>query len=400
MSTYRKPSIVIVGAGYPEIVAAAELHRHGYRVTVIDQRSAVGARWESTPLSWPVHESVRRPRQALAHRGSPLTTPSGGDVAKALGRYAAESGLTGSLLLNTQASHAEFDDDAAGWRTYTTTGHCFVSDVLVTSPACLASTGAATRRALAAYDGPVTDRTSALSLADARTVAVIGPSGETARAAVYLANTGRRVKLFNAESPQLRPSASPSSRFRAGLTRKSVLLTALERNRLLRDLGGTADTILVPAESPWKPLEVIGAAITDSTTGAVIDARGTKHDVDAVVTSPDIAGAMSITLGGERTARPVHHGMALAGVPNLMLMNGYPRADWMGLEMLAWEAQANLVRLATRRLEILGRGRLTLSDVPRSDESQTFIDYLDAIEQLKEGDYSFEPAPDPARLVT
>ncbi len=412
-----KPSVLIIGAGFGGIAAAAALVKAGYDdVVLLEQAGAVGGVWRDNTypgcgcdVPAPLYSFSFAPNPSWSRRFPPHT-----EILDYLRRTADRLGLTPRVRLNTTVVEAAWADGR--WRVRTAAGDEFTADVLV--PAV----GQLTRPVLPAlpgtFAGPAmhTARWDPAVPIDGRRICVIGTGASAIQLVPAIAGRAERVTVFQRTAPWTLPR--PNRRYgtarryvygrlpglmrlpRAGVWAMTVVTgKAVTGNRaaglLLRGVSGAQRrwqvrspelrARITPDEpmgckrvlftNDWLPalarpdVDLVTEKIVELEPDGVRTADGVLHRCDVLVyatgfaateflTPLRITGRSGVLLNEAwRDGAHAYLGMAVPGFPNMVLMYG-PNTNTGNTSVLYFhEAQARYLVQAVREVAA-GRGPL------------------------------------------
>jgi cation diffusion facilitator CzcD-associated flavoprotein CzcO len=408
------PRIVIIGAGFGGIAAAAALLEAGFSdVVLLERAGRAGGVWRDNAYPG-CGCDVPAPLYSFSYAANPAWSrryPPQHEILGYLRDTADRLGITPLVRFGTEVTGARWDETDRCWRVRTADGGEVRADVLV--PAV----GQLSRPVVPALPGAGRFRGPAMHTArwdpdvpiDGRRVAVIGTGASAIQLVPAIAGRAARVTVFQRHAPWTLPR--PDRRYGAGrrlayrripalmrLSRAGVWAMTLVGGRALTGdrLTGALlraasraqrrwqvrDPVLrarvTPDEpmgckrvlytSDWLPalarpdVELVTERITGLTDDAVCTADGARHPCDVLVYATGFAATeflapMLITgrAGTDlndawRHGAHAYLGIAVPGFPNLFLMYG-PNTNTGSTSVLYFhETQARYLVQAVRRL--------------------------------------------------
>jgi cation diffusion facilitator CzcD-associated flavoprotein CzcO len=414
MTSVDPPRIVVIGAGFGGIAAAALLRRAGFEdIAILEKADRVGGVWRDNvypgcgcdiPAPLYSYSFARNPDWSCRY-------PPHAEIRGYLERCVVEFGLAASLRLGTEVTEARWDEAGSRWLVRTAGGEQIVADVLI--PAV----GQLSRPVLPELPGAERFLGAAMHTArwdpavrvDGARVGVIGTGASAVQVVPALAGRAARVSVFQRTPPWTLPK--PNRRYgvlrRAAYRRLPALMLlpragtwaltvvtgwAITGNRPARLLLRAVSTMqrrlqvpdprlrarVTPAEpmgcrrvvftSDWystlrRPdVDLVTERIAEITPGGVRTADGTEHPCDILVyatgfaASEFLAPIRLVGRAGQRLAdvwregARAYLGMTVPGFPNLFLMYG-PNTNTGNTSVLYFhEAQARYIAQAVGRI--------------------------------------------------
>ena len=402
---------VVVGAGFAGVLAAIELREAGREVVVVERADRVGGTWRDNvypgvACDVPAHlySLERHPNPDWTAEFAP-----GAEIAAYLERVVDDSGIRASIRFGSALTDAAWDETAQHWRLALSGGGPQTADVLVLACGRLAEPHVPDIPGLAGFRGTVmhTARWDASEPVAGTRIAVVGTGSSAAQLVPELVAAGAEVVLFQRSPAWILPrggrrydaadraafAADPGriaalraealggddERFsaRAGETAASARavrtaqahLSGQVRSRGLRrrltptDPFGCkrvvlSDTFYPAVASRAVTLEASALAAVHGDT--LVGSSGVRHrGIDRIVlatgfeTSEQPFAALVRGEGGVTLAEHWAHGMtavgtvAVAGFPNMFVVNGPNAALPHSSSLLVLERQAALVRELT-----------------------------------------------------
>ncbi len=406
------PRVVIVGAGFGGIAAAAALLKAGHEdVVLLERAAAIGGVWRDNAypgcacdVPAPLYSFSFAPNPSWSRRFPPHS-----EILDYLRRTADALGVTPRVRLNTTVVDATWDDAAAEWRIRTADGAVLCADVLV--PAMGQLSRPVVPLLPGTFAGPAMHTAQwdpAVPLAGRR-IGVIGTGASAIQLVPAVAGRAAHVTVFQRTAPWTLPR--PDRRYgaarrfaygrmpalmllpRAGVWAMTVVTgRALTGHRLAGTLLRAASHAqrrwqvrspelrarVTPDEpmgckrvlftSDWLPalarpdVTLVTEKIVTLEPAGVRTADGELHRCDVLVyatgfAATDFLAPLRITgRGGARLADTwrdgayAHLGMTVPGFPNMVLMYG-PNTNTGNTSVLYFhEAQARYLVQAVRRL--------------------------------------------------
>jgi cation diffusion facilitator CzcD-associated flavoprotein CzcO len=249
-----RPSVIIIGAGFGGIAAAAALVKAGHDdVVLLEQASAIGGVWRDNTypgcacdVPAPLYSFSFAPNPSWSRRFPPHT-----EILDYLRRTADELGLTGRVRLNTTVVDATWD--GGRWQVRTATGDVLTADVLV--PAMGQLSRPAQPVLAGAFDGPAmhTARWDPSVPIDGRRVGVIGTGASAIQLVPAIAGRAARVTVFQRTAPWTLPR--PNRRY--GPARRWVY-------------GRLPGLMRLPRAGVWAMTVVTGKAVTGNRAAGLL----------------------------------------------------------------------------------------------------------------------------------
>lgn len=130
----RRPSVLIIGAGFGGIGMAIELRRNGFHdVTVLERAADLGGVWRENTYPGAACD-VPSPLYSFSFEPKP-DWPQRYSGRRAIHDYlrgvAERNGVLDAIRFGTEVSDAEFDDATARWTVHTADGAAHTADVLI-----------------------------------------------------------------------------------------------------------------------------------------------------------------------------------------------------------------------------------------------------------------------------
>jgi cation diffusion facilitator CzcD-associated flavoprotein CzcO len=405
-----RPKVVVIGAGFGGIAAAAAVRDDGDPV-VLERGSDVGGVWRENAYpgaACDIPSHLYSFSFAPEHRWSRRFAPQA-DILRYLRRVTDDIGLRPRLRLRTEVTEARYDDDRSVWRLTTATGDTLEAEVLVAACGQLTRPVRPDVPGLASFRGPVLHSARWDSDVDlrGRRVAVVGTGASAVQIVPAVVDDVAHLTVFQRSAAHLVPK--PDRRYSAlhhALFRRvpawrrgarALLMAVFERagaapvgpapavvrrawELLLRvqvpDAGLRArlrplhalGSRRVLVSSDWyralrRPhVELVTAAVEEVTPDGVRTRDGALHPVDVVVLAtgfePDVFVTPMKVFGRDgrelsdewRDGAAAHLGISVPGFPNLFLVHGPHTALRVGSVVHMIECQARYVRQAVRRI--------------------------------------------------
>jgi cation diffusion facilitator CzcD-associated flavoprotein CzcO len=420
-STFRRPRVLVIGAGFGGLGAAYELSRDGLAdVTVLEKAGDIGGVWrENTypgaacdvPSNLYSYSFARKSDWGRRYAEQP-------DILGYIHDTADEFGLRGLVRTGVEVTSASYDDSTATWRVASSSGETFEADVLV--PAV----GQLSRPALPAIPG--LDRFAGPSFHSAqwrhdvdltgKRVAVLGTGASAIQFVPRIRQIAKQVTVFQRSAPYVVPKldraytdahhaafekvpgfaaamrgaiwettellgfaltkAAPLARVLqalASVNLKRHIKDPVLRAKLTPDYPIGCKRVLFSSE--WYPalaqdnVAVETDTITEVTTTGVRTSDGRLHDVDVIIygtgfKATDFLAPMTITGRDGRNLHSewaegarAHLGMAVPGFPNMFLIYGPNTNLGSSSIILMMEQQARYIRQVTEELARKGVAR-------------------------------------------
>ena len=382
----RHVPVLVIGAGFAGIGAAAVLGRAGYDVLVLERADRVGGTWRDNRYPGCACD-VPSALYSFSFAPSPrATTGTGGGWSR---RFAAQPeilayldgvvrrlGLGRSIRCGVEVLAAAWDEAALVWRVTTDAG-TLTADVLISACGALSEPAPPQVPGLDAFGGPVlhTARwTPGTDLTGLR-VAVVGTGASAVQVVPELARRAAELVVLQRTPPWILPRHDrplPRGRARAprlarawaytrqellepALVHRPELLAVAERHALAHLRRQVPDpglrALLTPGyrlgckrvllSDDYYPalvrdtVELVPSALARLEPGAVVSADGARRAVDAVVlatgfrvSDPPIAhrvqGRDGVLLADawRPTGMQALRGTTVTGFPNLFLLTG------------------------------------------------------------------------------
>jgi cation diffusion facilitator CzcD-associated flavoprotein CzcO len=417
-SRARKPSVLIVGAGFGGIGAAIELTRSGYHdVTILEKASDLGGVWRENTypgaacdVPSPLYSYSFEPNPHWSSRYSPQP-----EILAYMKRTATKYGIDELIQFDTAVSSASFDEATGRWQVETNRG-VLEADVFVPAVGLLSRpiwpdipgqnsfTGQAFHSATWDHDVDLTGKS----------VAVIGTGASAIQFVPVIQPTVGALTIFQRSAPWVMPQPQRTyTKAHHALFEKVPAAQALERRVLwtgleqLQKAMTVESKVLVPALSAAAKLRlrrsvkdpvlrakltpdypagckrvlfsnkyipavsqdnvsIVTEDITEITPSGVRTADGVEHPVDVIVYGTGFAATeflapMSIKGVGGQDLHEVwaeggraYYGLAVPGFPNMFVMYGPNTNLGSGSIISMLEPQAAYVRQAVQLLDKSG----------------------------------------------
>ncbi|WP_127506006.1 flavin-containing monooxygenase [Actinoplanes solisilvae] len=403
--------VVIIGAGFGGIAAAAALLKAGYDdVVILERAESIGGVWRDNTypgcacdVPAPLYSYSFAPNPAWSSR-----FPAHDEILAYLRDVASSLGVTAHVRLNTSVTAATWTD--SHWRVETANGDTYEADVLIPAVGQL---GTPVLPAIpGAFDGPAvhTARWNNDLPVDGARIAVIGTGASAVQLVPAIAGRAAHVTVFQRTPPWTLPR--PNRRYGAGrhlvygrwpflmalpragvwaltvvnghaitggrlagafvrtvsrVQRRLQVRDAALRDRVTPDEPMGCKRVLFTAD--WLPalsrpdVSLVTDKILELTTDGVRTTDGTVHPCDLLVYATGfaatdflagirISGRDGVTLAEEwRDGAYAHLGMTVPGFPNLFLVYG-PNTNTGNTSVLYFlEHQAAYIVQAVRHLE-------------------------------------------------
>lgn len=359
--------VLVIGAGFAGLGAAAHLHRRGRDVRVLERADTIGGTWRDNVYPGcacdipPVLYSFSFAPQDARSRGSQP------EILAHLDSLADHHGIRDRITCGVAATGCRWDEQSGRWHVTTSGGDTHAARYLVLA------TGALNIPRIPRLDGTFDGRVVHTARWDpdldvtGKRVAVVGTGASAVQVLPALAATARQVTVVQRTAPWILPRRKPVRLPRA-LSRAAEYwrgesfvpaLTGSSRRlekRALRHLHAqVTDPDLRAALTPGhaagckrilfsdnyypalsRPnVELVTAAATGLTRDALVTADGREHGADIIVyaTGFHVSGALaSIPVTGRDGARlldvwardgaQAHLGTTVAGFPNAFVLSG------------------------------------------------------------------------------
>ncbi len=250
MSQRAGPRVVIIGAGFGGIAAAAALRKAGFDDLVLLERAdRIGGVWRDNTypgcacdIPAPLYSYSFAPNPHWSRRFPPHQ-----EILGYLQDCAERLGLLDRVRLNAEVTDAAWDDAARCWRIRTAAGDEVVADVLIPAVGQLSTPAIPVLPGAGRFAGPAvhTARWRPDLPIDGRHVGVIGTGASAIQLVPAIAGRAARVTVFQRTPPWTLPK--PDRRY--GAARRAVL----GRFRGLQKL---------PRAGVWAMTVVTGRAVT------------------------------------------------------------------------------------------------------------------------------------------
>jgi cation diffusion facilitator CzcD-associated flavoprotein CzcO len=408
------PRVVIIGAGFGGIAAAAALLRAGFDdVVLLEKAGRVGGVWRDNgypgcacDVPAPLYSFSFAPNPRWSRRFPPQE-----EILDYLQRTADECGVTPRVRFRTEVTAAEWDDAGRVWRVRTADGGELVADVLVPAVGQLSRPSVPALTGAERFAGPAlhTARWDPGLALDGKRVGVIGTGASAIQLVPAIARRAARVSVFQRSAPWTLPK--PDRRYgrtrhfaygkmpflmlpaRAGTWAMTVVtgraltghrlagallrgVSSTQRRRQVRDPALrrriTPDTPMgckrVLFTSDWLPtlarrdVDLVTEKIVEVTAAGIRTADGELHNCDIILyatgfAATDFLAPMGITGRGGvgladawRDGAYAYLGMAVPNFPNLFLIYG-PNTNTGNTSVLYFhECQARFVVQAVRTI--------------------------------------------------
>jgi cation diffusion facilitator CzcD-associated flavoprotein CzcO len=256
--------VVIIGAGFGGIAAAAALLRAGFDDLVLLERAdRIGGVWRDNTYPG-CGCDVPAPLYSYSFAPNPFWSrryPPAQEILDYLRDCAERLGLLERVRLNAEVIDAAWDDAAARWRVLTADGGEVVADVLIPAVGQLSNPVVPRLPGAEAFAGPIlhTARWPAGASIDGRRVGVIGTGASAIQLVPAIADRAGRVTVFQRTPPWTLPK--PDRRY--GGVRRAIYRRVPGLMRL-------------PRAGVWAMTVVNGWAVTGNPlAGALL--RGASH---------------------------------------------------------------------------------------------------------------------------
>ncbi|NIH80315.1 flavin-containing monooxygenase [Amycolatopsis viridis] len=237
-TTGRRPSVLIIGAGFGGLAVATELVRAGFAdFTILERAEEIGGVWRANTYPGAGCD-IPSPLYSFSHRPNP-DWPRRFSLQPAIKRYledvAREYGVTDRIRFGTGVASAEFDEGTRRWRVRTEAGEVIEADVLV--PAV----GQLSRPALPEIAGRDSFRGPAFHSANwdhdcetaGKRIAVIGTGASAIQFVPHLQRVAKQVTVFQRSAPWVVPKNDVAyTRWQRRLFRRLPVTQKVERLRI------------------------------------------------------------------------------------------------------------------------------------------------------------------------
>ncbi|MEV4348451.1 NAD(P)/FAD-dependent oxidoreductase [Actinoplanes sp. NPDC049596] len=425
------PRVVVIGAGFGGIAAAAALLRAGYSdVVLLERASEIGGVWRDNTypgcacdVPAPLYSYSFAPNPSWSRRFPPHS-----EILSYLRRVADELGISGRVRLNVDVLEARWTDGR--WVIDVAGGEQIEADVLVPAVGQLTKPVVPLLPGASRFAGPAvhTARWRADLPLGGRRVAVIGTGASAIQLVPAIAGRAAHVTVFQRTAPWTLPR--PDRRYgavrrfaygkwpplmrlpRAGVWAMTIvtgraLLGRRASGFLLRAASGLQrrwqirDPSLRAAATPDEPMgckrvlftnawlpalsrpdvSLVTEKIVEVTADGVRTADGAHHPCDLLVYATGFAASDLVTplriigLTGSlddewRDGAYAHLGMTVPGFPNLFLMYG-PNTNTGNTSVLYFhECQARYLVQAVRHLTSTARPLAVRRDVAAAYDAE------------------------------
>ena len=211
-TSYREPTVAIIGAGFGGLGMAMTLKRAGFgNFTVFERGTDLGGVWRENTypgaacdVPSPLYSYSFAPNRTWPRRYSEQP-----DILAYLRRVATEHGVLDRVRFGTEVTGAEFDEDSRRWRVETARGDTFEADVLIPAvgqlsrpalpdiPGAETFTGAAFHSATWNHDVDLTGKR----------IAVIGTGASAIQFVPRIQPKAGRLTVFQRSAPYVVPKA-------------------------------------------------------------------------------------------------------------------------------------------------------------------------------------------------
>lgn len=132
----RRPSVIIIGAGFGGLGMAMELRRNGFdEFTILERAAEPGGVWRENTypgaacdVPSPLYSYSYAPKPDWPHRYS-----GAADILNYLQSLATENGLLEHIRFGADVTEAAFDESTGTWRVHTADGTEYTADVLISA---------------------------------------------------------------------------------------------------------------------------------------------------------------------------------------------------------------------------------------------------------------------------
>lgn len=415
--------VLVIGAGISGLAMGIRLRRAGFEdFLILDEAAGPGGTWRVNTYPGAAVDIASTIFQFGSHLHAWRRTHARQqEVLDYLERVAKEHDLEPHFVFGARVTEARWHDDAQRWTVVTATGERYQADVVVSAVGLLSHPNVPSWPGLETFHGPVmhTQRWQHdLDLSGQR-VAVVGVGSSSVQVVPAIAPVARSVHVFMREPGWIIPKGDRDyneeelRRWSRGwyrrlvrvrevakkewrnLTGKPSYVAGSRRNaameRLARDYIDTvfADRpdlrAAVTPDYPFEGKRVVASSdyfpallrdnvhlvprpVASVTPAGLVDADGTHHDVDVIVTATGFTASEFLATydvygrGGRRLRDTwsqgafAHAGVTVPGYPSFYLMFG-PNTNGSGAVSLYWKAEmqaewvvADLRRMARRGL--------------------------------------------------
>src|SRR5687768_600071 len=249
-----RPSVIIIGAGFGGIAAAAALVKAGYHdVVLLEQASAIGGVWRDNAYPGCACD-VPAPLYSFSFALNPSWSrrfPPHTEILDYLRRTADDLGLTPRVRLNTTVVEAVWDGER--WQVRTAAGEVYPADLLVPSMGQLSRPVQPVLPGT--FDGPAmhTARWDPAVPVDGRRIGVIGTGASAIQLVPAIAGRAAHVTVFQRTAPWTLPR--PNRRY--GAARRYVY-------------GRLPGLMRLPRAGVWAMTVVTGKAVTGNRAAGLL----------------------------------------------------------------------------------------------------------------------------------
>jgi cation diffusion facilitator CzcD-associated flavoprotein CzcO len=408
------PRVVIIGAGFGGVAAAAALLKAGFDdVVLLEKAGRLGGVWRDNAYPGCACD-VPAPLYSYSFAPNPVWSrrfPPHAEILAYLQRTADRLGVTARVRFGTEVTGASWDDCLRRWRIRTAGGDELEADLLVPAVGQLSRPSMPSLPGAERFAGPIlhTARWDPELPVEGRRIGVIGTGASAIQLVPAIAGKAARVTVFQRTPPWTLPK--PDRRYGRGrrfaygrmpalmhLPRAATWAMTIVTGRalagrrvsaaFLRGVSAAQRRLQVsdpelrarvtPAEpmgckrvlftSDWLPtlarpdVDLVTEKIVEVTAGGVRTADGVTHECDALVYATGFAateflapmritGRDGVELAGTwRDGAYAYLGMAVPGFPNLFLIYG-PNTNSGNTSVLYFhEAQARYLTQAVRQV--------------------------------------------------
>jgi cation diffusion facilitator CzcD-associated flavoprotein CzcO len=414
--------VAVVGAGFSGIGMAIALRRAGHAdVTVFERSGDIGGVWHDNTYPGAACDVPSYLYSFTADQRRDWTRPCSPqpEIHAYLRDVAQRRGVAGSVRLNCEIARADFDEDALAWTLTTAGGERIEADALVLACGQLSRPRMPAIPGMEDFAGPSfhSARWNHDVPLAGRRIAVVGTGASAVQFVPEIAKEAARVDVYQRTPPWILPRrnnayapwAHAAIRRIPGMqkVRRAAMLAFMEsgiasqtrvrplalslrawsgwhmrrqvkdpelRRRLTPDYPIGCKRVLFT--SHYLPalqranVELVDERIERITEKGVVTAAGRERAVDAIVYGTGFdahafVAPMAVTGAGGRTlaaawegGAEAHHGITVAGFPNLFLLYGPNTNLGFGSIVVMVEAQIAYVLDALRRLGETGAAAL------------------------------------------
>lgn len=418
MGMPRRPSVLIVGAGFGGLAVALELKRHGHHdFVILEKGDRIGGVWrENTyPGAGCDVPSVLYSYSFAPNRRWPSRFSLRDDIQQYMQDVATEYDVDRHIRFGTEVATADFDGDRGLWRIETTAAEVFEADVFVPAVGLLSRPAMPDIAGMATFAGPSfhsAEWDHAADLAGKR-VAVIGNGASAAQFVPAIQPVVAQLTLFQRSAQwvipkidtdfrpmhhrlfQALPFVQQAERF-GWWTLTELATVGLVGNRQVRSVlewlarwqlrRQVADPELRAKLTPGYPIgckrvitandflpaltqpnvHVETSKIVRITETAVVTEDGTEHPADVIIygtgfTAADFLAPMRIRGVGGKDLREIwaegahaYYGMTVSNFPNMFVVYGPNTSLGAGSIIYMLERQARYIRQAVDQLARTG----------------------------------------------